>query len=126
MATIRLRNDKYQVLVRMHGISISKTFTKKSHAQKWAKSTEVAIECGQYSESPELTVKDAFIEYQQSKLSHDKRSLPHIKNAASPHQHMTYSLQNDASREQQIALTFQKVGIAKINYGDEDYELPSK
>ena len=83
MASIRFRNDKYQVLVRMHGISISKTFTKKSHAQKWAKSAEVAIESGQYSESPELTVKDALIEYQQSKLSHDKRSHPHIKNAIS-------------------------------------------
>jgi len=81
MATIRLRNSKYQVLVRMNGISTSKTFTKKSDAQKWAKSTEVAIESGQYSESLELTVKDALIEYQQSKLSHDKRSHPHIKNA---------------------------------------------
>jgi hypothetical protein len=48
MATIRSRNDKYQVLVRMHGISISKIFTKKVHAQQWAKSTEVAIESGQY------------------------------------------------------------------------------
>ena len=83
MATIRSRNNKYQVLVRMHGISISKTFTKKVHAQQWAKSTEVAIESGQYSESLELTVKDALIEYQQSKLSHDKRSHPHIKNAIS-------------------------------------------
>ncbi len=36
MASIRFRNDKYQVLVRMHGISISKTFTKKSHAQSCA------------------------------------------------------------------------------------------
>jgi integrase len=83
MSSIRFRNAKYQVLVRMHGISISKTFTKKIHAQKWAKSTEVAIESGQYSESLALTVKDALIEYQQSKLSHDKRSHPHIKNAMS-------------------------------------------
>jgi len=34
MASIRLRNNKYQVLVRMHGISTSKTFTKKIHAQQ--------------------------------------------------------------------------------------------
>ena len=33
MATIRLRNSKYQVLVRMNGISTSKTFTKKYDAQ---------------------------------------------------------------------------------------------
>jgi integrase len=83
MASIRLRNDKYQVLVRLHGISTSKTFTNKSHARLWAKSTEVAIESGQYSESLELTVKDALIEYQQAKLSHDKRSHSHIKNAIS-------------------------------------------
>jgi hypothetical protein len=83
MASIRFRNAKYQVLVRMHGISTAKTFTKRSHAQLWAKSTEVAIESGQYSESLELTVKDALIEYQQSKLSHDERSHPHIKNAIS-------------------------------------------
>jgi hypothetical protein len=48
MASIRLRNDKYQVLVRIHGILTSKTFTKKLHALKWAKSIEVAIEAGQY------------------------------------------------------------------------------
>jgi hypothetical protein len=47
MASIRFRNDKYQVLVRLHGIS---TFTNKSDARLWAKSTEVAIESGQYNE----------------------------------------------------------------------------
>ena len=34
MATIRIRNSTYQVLVRMDGTSTSKTFTKKAHAQK--------------------------------------------------------------------------------------------
>ena len=34
METIRLRNSKYQVLVRMDGTSTSKTFTKKAHAHK--------------------------------------------------------------------------------------------
>lgn len=34
MAIIRLRNSKYQVLVRMNGVSISKTFTKKYDGQK--------------------------------------------------------------------------------------------
>lgn len=44
MSSIRFPNVKYQVLTRMHGISISKTFTKKVHTQKWAKFIEVAIE----------------------------------------------------------------------------------
>jgi len=74
MATIRFRNDKYQVLVRMHGISISKTFTHKIHAQKWARSIEVSIESGQYKEKLDWTVKDALLEYMKSKRSHS-----HIK-----------------------------------------------
>ena len=81
MASIRLRNDKYQVLVRMHGISTSKTFTKKIHAQQWAKSVEVAIESGQYREKLDWTIKDALLQYMKSKLAHDKGSYPHIKNA---------------------------------------------
>ena len=34
MATIRIRNSKYEVFVRMDGTSTSKTFTKKAHAHK--------------------------------------------------------------------------------------------
>ena len=53
MATIRIRNSKYQVLVRMDGTSTSKTFTKKTHAQKWAKSTSYSegtkqIQCNEF------------------------------------------------------------------------------
>ncbi|MFW5451479.1 MAG: site-specific integrase [Methylophagaceae bacterium] len=81
MASIRLRNDKYQVLVRMNGISTSKTFTKKIHAQQWAKSVEVSIESGQYQEKLDWTVKDALAEYMKSKLAHDKNSHSHIRNA---------------------------------------------
>ena len=81
MASIRLRNDKYQALVRMQGISTSKTFTKKIHAQKWAKSLEVSIESGQYQEKLDWTIKDALLQYMKSKLAHDKGSYSHINNA---------------------------------------------
>ena len=81
MATIRLRNSKYQVLVRMNGISISKTFTKKTHAQKWAKSTEVAIESGQFTKDSTLTLKEALETYKLKRIFHDKRSYPHVNNA---------------------------------------------
>jgi hypothetical protein len=43
MASIRLRNDKYQVLVRLHGIPTSKKFIKKSYAQRWAKATDLGV-----------------------------------------------------------------------------------
>ena len=53
MATIRIRNSKHQVLVRKDGTSTSKTFTKKTHAQKWAKSTSYSegtkqVQCNQF------------------------------------------------------------------------------
>ncbi|NOQ93728.1 MAG: tyrosine-type recombinase/integrase [Methylophaga sp.] len=81
MASIRFRNSKYQVLIRMHGISTSKTFTKKIHAQHWAKSIEVAIESGQYKIELDLTVKQALLQYMSDKISHDKSSHSHVRNA---------------------------------------------
>ncbi|MDG1687428.1 MAG: site-specific integrase [Gammaproteobacteria bacterium] len=81
MPSIRFRNSKYQVLVRMNGISISKTFTKKSDAQKWAKCAEVAIESGRYKRELTLTVKEALATYKDKRISHDKRSHPHVNNA---------------------------------------------
>jgi hypothetical protein len=76
MATIRLRNSKYQVLVRMNSISTSKTFTKKSDAPKWAKSTEVAIESSLYKRDIPLTVKEALATCKDKRIPHDKRSYP--------------------------------------------------
>jgi len=87
MASIRFRNAKYQVLVRMHGISTSKTFTKKSHAQKWAKSIEVKIESGHYKPESEpepesdLTIKQSLQRYMNDKIAHDKSSHSHVRNA---------------------------------------------
>ncbi|MBF6651209.1 site-specific integrase [Methylobacter sp. BlB1] len=49
MATIRKRLNKYQVQVRKEGKSISKTFTNKSDALKWAKEQEVKIEQGSFT-----------------------------------------------------------------------------
>lgn len=81
MASIRFRNSKYQVLVRMNGISTSKTFSKKVHAQKWAKSTEVAIESGQYQKALPITLGEALVIYRDKRISSDKRSHAHVKNA---------------------------------------------
>jgi len=81
MASIRFRNAKYQALVRLHGISTSKTFTKKTHAQQWAKSIEVEIESGQYKVELDLTIELALQRYMSDKIAHDKSSHSHVRNA---------------------------------------------
>jgi len=51
MATIRKRNGKYQVQVRTFGSSpISKTFTSKVLAEKWARKVQSEIEQGIYQD----------------------------------------------------------------------------
>ena len=49
MATIRKRQNRYHTQVRKNGISITKSFTNKLDAQKWAKEQEVKIEQGAFT-----------------------------------------------------------------------------
>jgi integrase len=49
MATIRKRQGRYHTQVRKNGKSITKTFTNKSDALKWAKEQEVKIEQGTFT-----------------------------------------------------------------------------
>ena len=49
MATIRKRQGKYHTQVRKNGINITKTFTNKLDAQRWAKEQEVKIEQGTFT-----------------------------------------------------------------------------
>jgi hypothetical protein len=49
MATIRKREGKYHTQVRKDGFGVTKTFTTKSDAQKWAKEQEVKIEQGTFT-----------------------------------------------------------------------------
>ena len=60
MATIRKRLGKYHTQVRKNGKSITKTFTNKSDAQKWAKEQEVKIEQGNFTTKRE-SVNLAFL-----------------------------------------------------------------
>ena len=51
MGVIQKRNDKYRVLIRKAGHkAVSKTFTKKSIAQRWMTQTESAMEAGEFRE----------------------------------------------------------------------------
>ncbi|WP_446811002.1 hypothetical protein ACH50O_05370 [Methylomonas sp. 2BW1-5-20] len=60
MATIRKRLGKYHTQVRKNGKSITKTFSNKSDALKWAKEQEVKIEQGTITTKRE-TVSLAFL-----------------------------------------------------------------
>jgi len=44
MATIRKRNNKYQVQVRIKGLSTSATLISLDHARRWARQTELELE----------------------------------------------------------------------------------
>jgi hypothetical protein len=52
MATIRRRNNKWQVIIRKDNFKITyKTFSLKEDAVRWARETEVKIEQGLYQNS---------------------------------------------------------------------------
>ena len=62
MATIRQRCDKWEVRIRRKGQStITKTFSTKRDAEKWAKSVEVDIDRGTY-QNTSLAEKTTFRE----------------------------------------------------------------
>ena len=67
MATFRKRLGKWEVRVRRHSNkTISKTFTTKNDAEKWARETEVKIEKGLYedlSHANTITLKDLMQTY---------------------------------------------------------------
>ena len=56
MATIRKRQGRYHTQVRKNGINITKTFTNKLDAQRWAKEQEVKIEQGTFTKTKEVEV----------------------------------------------------------------------
>ncbi len=54
-----MRQDRYQANVRRKGYAtVTKTFTSKEVVKRWIKSTEIAIEKGEYS--PKLSITDCF------------------------------------------------------------------
>ena len=44
MATIRKRNNKYQVQIRIKGLCISATLISLDHARRWARQKELELE----------------------------------------------------------------------------------
>lgn len=63
MAVVQKRGDSYRVLIRKKGHApISKTFSTKALAERWARETEVALDAGKFAVD-KATVKDTIDEY---------------------------------------------------------------
>lgn len=73
MATIRKRLGKYHTQVRKNGKSVTKTFSNKSDALKWAKEQEVKIEQGNFTVKKEVVTLAYLLE------RWEKEVLVHLK-----------------------------------------------
>lgn len=78
MATIRERNRRFTAMVRKAGRgSVSKSFSTRRAAEKWARHTEVTIEKGELPEVTPHTLADAidrYLEHPDKDLSkHDRK-----------------------------------------------------
>ena len=64
MGSIRVRKGRYQANVRRKGCAtVTKTFTSKEVAKRWIKTTEIAIEQGEYSPKISITVGEMLDRY---------------------------------------------------------------
>ena len=76
MASIRKRNNRWEVRIRRTGQPTqTKTFTLKSDAQQWARESEIALEKGELLHKPKcspITLKDAVKRYLEEVAIHHK------------------------------------------------------
>ncbi|MBM4230883.1 MAG: site-specific integrase [Gammaproteobacteria bacterium] len=74
MASIRQRDGKFQVrIIRKGHRALSKTFTNRGDAVKWARATEVEIERGAIqSHTRSITLADAISRYREERTPHKK------------------------------------------------------
>ena len=76
MATIRKRLGKYQVQIRKEGKNLSKTFTNKADALKWAKEQEVKIEQGTFTNKKEVVYLSFLLERWEKEVLINLKSWP--------------------------------------------------
>ena len=85
MASIRQRDGKFQVrIIRKGHRALSKTFTNRGDAIKWARATEVEIERGAiWTGTRSVTLADAITRYRRERTPHKKsaRSERYLLNA---------------------------------------------
>jgi len=79
MGSIRVRDGRYQANVRRKGYApITKTFTSRLVAKRFIKSTEIAMEQGDYAPRSSMTVGELMQKY-------EAEYLPTLKNGGEPH-----------------------------------------
>ncbi len=79
MGSIRVRDGRYQANVRRKGYApITKTFTSRLVAKRFTKSTEIAMEQGDYAPRSSMTVGELMQKY-------EAEYLPTLKNGGDPH-----------------------------------------
>ena len=79
MGSIRVRQGRYQANVRRKGYAtVTKTFTSREVAKRWIKSTEIAIERGDYAPRCTITVGELMHKY-------ENEYLPTLKNGGDSH-----------------------------------------
>ena len=79
MGSIRVRQGRYQANVRRKGYApVTATFTSREVAKRWIKSTEIAIERGDYAPRCTITVGELMHKY-------ENEYLPTLKNGGDSH-----------------------------------------
>ena len=64
MASIRMRDGKYQVNIRRRGYpTVTRTFTSRRAAKSWSKTTEIQMERGEFNPHSNITVDELIKRY---------------------------------------------------------------
>ena len=78
MASIRMRDGKYQVNIRRKGYpTVTRTFTSRRAAKSWSKTTEIQMERGEFNPHSSITVDELIKRY-------TKEVVPNFKVATLP------------------------------------------
>ena len=77
MASIRMRDGKYQVNIRRRGYpTVTKTFTSRRAAKSWSKTTEIQMERGEFNPHSNITVDELIKRYEKEIVPQFKGSSP--------------------------------------------------
>ena len=77
MASIRMRDGKYQVNIRRKGYpTVTRTFTSRRAAKSWSKTTEIQMERGEFNPHSSITVDELIKRYTKEVVPKFKGSNP--------------------------------------------------
>ena len=77
MASIRMRDGKYQVNIRRKGYpTVTRTFTSRRAAKSWSKTTKIQMERGEFNPHSNITVDELIKKYEKEIVPQFKGSSP--------------------------------------------------